>query len=216
MTPKAKRIVSIGFTLFTIGIAVYKYQVRNDRKKMMKEANEHYQAGEFGACEKVLLKYTGKYPKQYDGWSFLGTLYLELEEDSLAEVAFEKSLAIKDDNPKALTGMGVVFANRGDYDSAESWYLKAIEADDKYGKAYSSLLMIELRRENYPSAVRLGEKALSLEPNDDGVRGNLMAAYHFNGQLEKRDSLLEVLRMNDYEYLPELEMLLDSNITFVF
>lgn len=62
-------------------------------------AKSDFQKGDFISCQKKLEDYTKKYPNDYKGWSFLGTVALELENDSLAEEVLSKAILL---NPNDL------------------------------------------------------------------------------------------------------------------
>jgi tetratricopeptide (TPR) repeat protein len=172
-----------------------------------------FNKGDFISCKAKLKEYTNKYPKDFKGWSFWGTVALELEDDSLAAVVFDEALSLNPKDFKALTGLGVLARKNKEYDKAAEYYNKSISIDPTYGKAYGSLLIIELKRGNYKTAVDLGEKASKLDPNGLGIKGNLAVAYHFTKQFDKRDSLIKEITAKGYPYVDNLKLIFSGTAT---
>ena len=89
-------------------------------------------------------------------------------------------------------GLGVVERMKGNYTKAKDFYEQAIKINRNNPDVYSSLLMLEIKEGNYNEAVKLGEKARTLNFINmrPGILGNLVVAYHLNNQIEERDKLL--------------------------
>lgn len=176
-------------------------------------ALKDYNSQDFTSCQTKLLAYTQKYPNDFKGWSFLGTVASELENDSLATVVYEKSLALNPKDFKALTGLGVLARLNKEYDKAATYYEKAISIDPNYGKAYSSLEIIELKRGDLNKAVALGEKAATLDAKDLGIKSNLAMAYHLTHDIAKRDSLFRELSAKGYPHVDNLKRLFEGSLS---
>lgn len=111
-----------------------------------------------------------------------------------------------------MTGLGILERKKRNYDKAADFYDKAIFINPKYGKAYGSLLVIELKRGNFERAVQLGEKAVKLDNSDLAIKGNLALAYHYTKQVNKRDELVNELTEKGYHYLKYLQLFFDGTI----
>lgn len=172
-----------------------------------------YKAGDFKSCERKLKDYTVKYPDDYQGWSFLGTVAFELENDTLVKLALNKAVLLNPKDYKGLTGLGILERKNKNYDKAADFYKKAISINPKYGKAYSSLLVIELKRGNYERAVELGETAAQLDNDDLGSKGNLSIAYHFTKQYDKRDELIREITQKGYADVEYLQLIFNGTVT---
>jgi tetratricopeptide (TPR) repeat protein len=171
-----------------------------------------FQKGDFISCQKKLEDYTKKYPNDYQGWSFLGTVALELENDSLAGVVLSNAILLNPNDYKGLTGLGILERKKRNYDKAVDLYSKAVFINPKYGKAHSSLVVIELIRGNFDKAVQLGETAIKLDTVDLGIKGNLSVAYHYTKQNNKRDELVNELAKKGYPYVKYLQLVFDGTI----
>lgn len=159
-----------------------------------------YESDKVG-CQKELLQYTKKYPEDYKGWSLIGAVAVELNNDSLAKIYLNKALLLNLKDIMALTELGVIERKQKNYDKAAEYYNKAIAIDATFGRAYASLMLIELKRGNYQKAVDLGERGTTLEPEALYMKAQLSLAYHFNKQFDKRDALIQELTAKGYPYV---------------
>lgn len=187
-------------------------KIESDESALQVAIKDYYNR-DFTSCQTKLLAYTQKYPNDFKGWSFLGTVASELENDSLATAVYEKSLALNPKDFKAITGLGVLARRNKEYDKAAAHYEKAILIDPGYGKAYSSLGIIELKRGNLNKAVALGEKAAALDPVDLAIKSNLTLAYHLTHDIARRDSLFRELSAKGYPYISNLELLFEGSLS---
>jgi Flp pilus assembly protein TadD len=185
---------------------------KSDNAALQLAVND-YKQGDFITCQSKLQDYTKKFPDDYQGWSFLGTVALELENDSLAKVVLNKAVSLNSKDFKALTGLGMLERKNKNFDKAADYYNKAISINPGYGKAYSSLLIIELKRNNFNKALELGETAAKLDPEDLGIKGNLSVAYHFTKQYDKRDSLIKEITEKGYPYVGYLQLFFNGTAT---
>lgn len=167
------------------------------------------------SCQTKLLSYTKEYPSDYKGWSLLGAVSVELNNDSLGQKSLNKALELNPKDVKALTELGVIERKKKNYDKAAIYYSQAIEIDPTFGRAYASLMLIELKRGNYQKAVELGEKGTSLEPNALYMKAQLALAYHFNKQIDKREALMKELTDKDFPYVDYYRQTFKGNATLV-
>jgi tetratricopeptide (TPR) repeat protein len=201
------RLLSIAFILFSCST-----NNKSDNAALQAAVNDFKQR-DFISCQTKLQDYTNRFPEDYQGWSFLGTVALELENDSLAKVVLTRAVSLNSKDFKALTGLGILERKAKNYDKAAEYYGKAISINPEYGKAYSSLLIIELKRGNFNKAIELGEKAAKVDTVDLGIKGNLSVAYHFTKQYSKRDALIKEIGLKGYPYVDYLQLLFDGTVT---
>ena len=86
------------------------------------------------------------------------------------------------------------------YDLAEDYYYQALKIDKNLYLAKSSLMLLELYKENHEMAIILGEQSVQdgIENVPPRIVENLMIAYHFSGSIEKRDQLFNYLKEIEY------------------
>lgn len=185
---------------------------KSDNVALQTAVND-YQQGNYLGCKSKLEDYTKKFPDDYKGWSFLGTVALEIEHDSLAKFVFNKAVLLNPKDFKGLTGLGILERKSRNYDKAAVFYNKAISINPNYGKAYSSLLIIELKSGNFKKAVELGETAAKLDSVDLSIKGNLSIAYHFTKQYDKRDALIKEITEKGYPYIDYLQLVFDGTLS---
>src|SRR5258706_3953232 len=58
------------------------------------------------SCQTKLLKYIKNYPEDYKGWSLLGAVSVELNNDSLGNVCLNKAVQLNPKDVMALTELG--------------------------------------------------------------------------------------------------------------
>ncbi len=179
---------------------------------VLKAALESFQKGNYEQSQATLQEYTQKYPEDARGWSFWGTVAVEMGNDSLAQVVLSRALVLDSKDYKAITGLGVIESHKKNYDKAEAYYYESIKVNPNYSIAYGSLSALELRRNNFHKAAELGEKATLLNPEDLISQANLSVAYHFLKQYNKRDSLIEKLSSKGYKNTDNLKLIFDGII----
>lgn len=211
MNSKVVRVLILLLAIFSLAKLVYHKVDYNNQKSRFSEIDSLYKNGEYVRCKEMLFDLTEEYPNENWGWTYLGTVHLEQNEDSLAEIAYLRSIAIEP-NAKSITGLGVIRSRQGRFIEAKDYYNQVISTWPSYGKAYSSLMIIEFRNRDFKNAAELGEKAVQLDSVDLGMRGNLMIAYHLLGRNEERDSLLRVLEEKKYRYLDNLKLLISGQV----
>lgn len=107
--------------------------------------------------------------------------------------------------------LGNLLDEKGEKDNAIFMYQKAINADEKYYKAYYNLANIYLSEERYNMAIDNYKKAISLNKENPFVHYNLACAYIKSGEIKKaKNSLIKAVTLkND---IPEIHY----NLAFVY
>lgn len=161
-----------------------------------------------GQYEEVIQegnKYVKNYPKSFKGWNQLGWAYLKTDQLENAEQCFNKSIAINEKWDNAYVGKGVLYRKIGNLDKAKQNYLKAIELVPDNAEAFSSLLVIELMEGNDKKAVEYGERAWKLRKDLPSIPANLAVAYHYLGDLKKRDEFFNLADELGYHNVQAIE-----------
>lgn len=207
---KAIRILLLLGFIFFVGKKICKIPEVNSLKKIYKI----HQKGAFEEASILLDEHVQKYPNSSYSWSFLGTVSMQLYNNPKAENAFKKAFELDRKNDKAIVGLGVIARNNGNHLLAREMYEKALTINPSNPDAYSSLLMLEIFDKNYSKAVELGEKAEGLVFSDSkaGIIGNLVVAYHLNGQFEQRDLKLAELELTNYREKESIKMIINNEI----
>jgi tetratricopeptide (TPR) repeat protein len=106
--------------------------------------------------------------------------------------------AIKHDNtrPSFFYGLGYyLLKEKSDNKNARAMFLKAIEADSSYEKAFAQLGYVAMKLKNYPEAEKYLIKAMLINPGNKEAPINLSATFNNTEKYEKSIKLLrEYLR----------------------
>jgi len=172
--------------------------------------NELYDQGDFEGVIEEANDYLDTHPNAYMVLSQLGWAHLKIHELDKADMYFNRAITIEPTWDNAYVGLGVLCREKGDTEGARKNYLKAISIVPDNAEAYSSLLVIELMEGNDSKAVEYGEKAWSLRKDDANIAANLAVAYHYLGDMEKRNVFVEYARMLGYYNMDALQDIFDG------
>ena len=102
--------------------------------------NLYYELKSFKDAEKIWSDGLKVSPNNIVLLRNLGTLLFEKKgENSLAKKNFEKILALSPDKSFALNYLGMIYKSEGNFDEAEHYFKKSIEADPYYSESYYNL-----------------------------------------------------------------------------
>jgi Flp pilus assembly protein TadD len=99
----------------------------------------------------------------------------------------------------------VLFRQQGKLDLARQSYLKATSLVPDNAEAFSSLVVIELIQGNDAKAVEYGEKAWALRKDYPSIPANLAIAYHYLGNMQKRDEFYQHAQRLGYHDLQAVQ-----------
>ena len=179
----------------------------------LKKIASIYVNGDFNKAIIQLKKYVKHDTQNKFAWNLLGNAYINVSNDSLAQLSYIKAISVDSTFPNPYDGLGLLSQRKGDYNTASKYYQKAISVDSNFTQAYSSLAAIEIFRFNDSLAVKWIEKAIELEPDKTDILENAIIAYHFNNQVAKRDSLLTLLEKIKYPNIEQIKKLISGEIS---
>jgi len=118
--------------------------------------------------------------------AFYGVRLYFRNQDFLNEIVFyEKTLKDKPNNAKLYYNLGTAYGQKGDYQKAADYLIKAIQHDAKYAEAYGNLGLVYYRTGHAQKAIELYEMANTLEDDMIENNSNLGMVYADLGQLDK-------------------------------
>jgi Flp pilus assembly protein TadD len=204
------RVLLIIGVVFLLGRKLYK----SPETKSLKNIHGVHKGGDFEQASVLLEQHVETFPNSTYGWSFLGTVSVQLYNNEKAELAFKEAFKLDPKNDKAIVGLGVIARNKGNHILAKEMYEKALKVNPRNPDAYSSLLMLEIFNKNYSKAVELGEKAkmLNIAENKPGLIANLIIAYHLNDQPKERNKEFAELEKTNYREKEYIKMIIDGKI----
>ena len=116
-----------------------------------------------------------KNPKDFEAQLKAAVAFYQNDALPKAEVYLKRALAIKPNDPDALTGLANTKYDQGDYASAQSAYEKVL-AQRKDPDIYTDLGNTYFKRDNYDSAITAYRQALTLDPKHEKAWQNIAAA----------------------------------------
>jgi hypothetical protein len=143
--------------------------------------------GEYGEVLPALEEYVREHPESVLGWSLLGWTCLNLDRDDRAFDCFANAVELSPNWDDAHVGLGVLCRRQGDFDRAREHYFRAIEINRYNAVALSNLAFIEVLEGNDEAAVDYGEQAWAIRQDLPATAETLAIAYHYLGDVEKRD-----------------------------
>lgn len=117
-------------------------------------------------------------PKDFGAQMRAAAIFYELESFDKAALYLDRALALKPDDPNALTGMGHTKYDTGDYVGAAKYYEKVLAIEPKDAEVRTDLGNTYFRRTppDYTKAIAEYRKALEIDPNSEQALEKLAAA----------------------------------------
>lgn len=108
-----------------------------------------------------------EYPEDVAGWRDLATAALALGDLGRAQNASERLIALSNEDPAGYMLRGHVAERKGSTDEAISWHRQACERGPRSSEAHIALGMALAHAGHRDEAMKMLEKALSLDPSSD-------------------------------------------------
>lgn len=110
-------------------------------------------------------------PSSYIPYNGIAEVYRDnIKDIAQAKSWYQKSLAIKSEERKALFGMGYCLNSEGKYDDAKGYLQRAVAAENTYTAAYVELGYSHYMLGNNEEALRNFSKALTLNSQNENAR----------------------------------------------
>jgi len=187
----------------------------SDLSKRMEilDIDKKWKNGNLIEAKEEINNYLNKNPNNEIGWTLLGHIESDSNKDSLALIAYKKALQLDPKTVEAITGLGILFRKKGNYNKAANYYYQAIKIDPNYAEAYSSLVVINLKKKNFKEAVRVGLKSYELDKENGTIAANLSVSYHYINDTIKRNKYFDIAKKNKYHNLESLRELFKGEYT---
>lgn len=121
----------------------------------------------------------------------LGMLYLNMDLVRDARSAFERGLALDEDNGDALTGLAGTYVKEGEYDDAFDTYIRALKIDPDNLLALLGLFRTSCLMGSFAKVIYYLEHYLELHPGDPSVLFCLATLYVKEGSLPPARRMLD-------------------------
>lgn len=164
-----------------------------------------YLGGDVQRGRALLTSYLEKNPKNALGWTILGNILFDQDEDAEAERAYRTAIEIDQQAHQSYSGLGKLYRKRREYDNAIEHYRRAVAIQPRNAQAYSGMAVVELSRSKDREALECAEAAYAFDKRDPVIAANLAAAYHYNNMTEERDRMYQECQKLGYRNLESLQ-----------
>lgn len=105
------------------------------------------------------------FPKEADGYLFLGRFYLDQKEFPKSLANYKKAAEVAPEDPSTFNGLGNYYYELKNYAEALKYYTSALTLNPNYAPVYFNLALVNWKQKNYKTAIDNFTKAyeLSLE-----------------------------------------------------
>lgn len=133
---------------------------------LFKKAEVALKKGDLDGAEKLFIQSISMNPSKVETHARLGTIYLNDESYSKAELIYRKLIIAEPENPTYLSNLGLALFQQEKFEEAKGFYEKAIELDDQRPGRFYSLSRINYQLGDFDGAVFNIEKALNLDADN--------------------------------------------------
>ena len=207
--------ITVRTFLRLVGLSVSRLFVNSegDDTSRLLAIDQKLQDGEFENVIVEATSYVRDYPQSFQGYLLLGWANVRIDKLDHAAECFDKALAIEPKADNAFVGKGVVYNRKGDLANARKSYHAAIKLVPDNPQAFSSLVVIELMEGNDSKAVEYGKRAWALQNDDPSIAANLAIAYHYAGDIPRRDEYCAHAKRLRYRNLSGLQDIFNGKIS---
>jgi Flp pilus assembly protein TadD len=152
-------------------------------------------------------------PRDAAAWTTLGEFYRKLDQDALAEQAYQTALQLDSKQTQAYIGLGILARRAQDYNKALDYYIQAVKVEPGSGQAWSSAAIIAIKLGMDKQAVEFAEKGWQLDPSDPVLAANLAVAYHYTGRIKDRDRMYKQAQRMKYDALDSIDKIFRGEIS---
>jgi cellulose synthase operon protein C len=164
---------------------------------LLMEALELLKKGDRPAAKVKLAQFLKQNPKDPRGSELAGMLFMEDKNYPVAVLSFERSLALKPNNPATLAKLGVALLLQDKKKEAEDKFNKAIALNPGEPLARRYLGWIEENQGNLDAAGRHYEASLKASAFPPGILTELhIALARIHGSLGRNDAVVKLLAPN--------------------
>ncbi|ALQ10549.1 type IV pilus biogenesis/stability protein PilW [Pseudoalteromonas fuliginea] len=123
----------------------------------------------------------------------LAYYYQQVGENTLADKAYQKALAIKPDDPNTLNNYGVFLCGINEYDRATDQFLKAIEIPSyiRVAESYENLALCAIEFNDFDNAESYFKQAMNHSSQRTSTLISLAALFYAKSDLHKASELLK-------------------------
>lgn len=134
--------------------------------------------------------------------NFTGSLHRERREFMQAEKSFTLALNADPRNIAAMSNMGLLHLDQGNFETARRWFRQVIGRNARSSRGYRGLGLIADREADLRAALRYLGRAVDLAPRARWARVNQAETHFRMGQLDVAERALDALQALDPGFAP--------------
>jgi tetratricopeptide (TPR) repeat protein len=160
-------------------------------------AKEHHRAGRLDLAEPLYLQLLAAEPDHGEVLSLLGTLYIQMNRHSDAELILRRAVAVNPNSPECLFNLGLAFSGTQQWPEAVDTLTKSISLRQDYAPAHNAIgnALRNLRR--FDKAIAAHQRAVEIQPGSAGFWNNLAIALQSADRYpEAIDAFRKALELN--------------------
>ncbi len=167
----------------------------NQQQPPISQTGIPQQTGMLPDVQKVIDQAVAE-PENYEAQIKAGEMYARIRNFEKALEFYQKAQQIKPDEFESNASLGNAFFDARQFENAETYYAKALEIkpDDINVITDLGTTYVERRQPNFDKAISQFEKVLKIKPEYDLAIYNLGIAYLRNGNKDKAQESLNLLR----------------------
>lgn len=133
---------------------------------LFKKAEAALKKGDLDGAEKLFIQSISMNPSKIETHARLGSIYLNDQSYSKAELIYRKLIIADPENPTYLNNLGLALFQQEKFEEAKGSYEKAIELDDQRPGRFYSLSRINYQLGDFDNAILNIQKAITLDPEN--------------------------------------------------
>jgi len=173
---------------------------------------EMFKQGAKEQARDLLVELVKGKPNDAVAWVTLAQFYQELDQDDLAEQAYQTALKHDPKQVQAYIGLGILARRSEDLNKALDYYLEAIKLDSQAAHAWSSAAVVAIKLGMDAQAIQFAEMAWKLDQGDPVFAANLAVAYHYAGRIKDRDRMYKQAQRMKYDSLEAIDKIFRGEV----
>lgn len=170
-----------------------------------------YRTGQYREGADVAVQLARVRPRDAESWNWLARMEAGLDHPEAAIRAYEKSLALKPDQPAITLAMGKQCLSERDFDNA-IYYLESLKIKgEEPAEFYPLLGKAQFWTQQYAKSALSWEKAVQKFPDNAGYRLYEAQSLYYSGRLEEARAKLRVLAFGQ-DHPKAFDFLVDDHL----
>lgn len=170
----------------------------------------HYSQSSLDVMADKLSEFITQNPDEYWANYYYAGILFDLEKYNEAKTFYLKALNMQPDIYEFRLGAAAAYRQTGEFDKAIAECNAVLTANAEYADAFASLSKIQLKQHQYEKALKSAAAAYSLDGSNYNAIYTMCLAYHFNGMIDDRDTIMTLLKETESQYYESIKDIIDG------